>query len=759
MANLQFWYNAVNGFLKLVQPNTIDHLINRLQLASPNPPEFNILKDYPIFVHYGMGYLVCAAIGLLLFLFMPLIGCCLCCCRTCCNNCGGRVKEPKDTDKCRRVTYGVITLVLTFIAFFSIVCGFLANSALGTQTKHPGGSMEKISDSFTLMNYYKNDAIDQLEGGLFTPLNDTRDSVIAVLNAVPESASGALADKSNASQPLMSLLNFVNNMGNLSDGYVVINETKFKLISMGNQLNESLTTIVSNITRATGNCSTFIALETCERVKENAHNLTLGSDFEIPDRVQPAITALETANSSGLPTLVLDAVGEFNKISENIHNNSAKNLDQVRNQMNSLSDRVRENFKKISNPIKSTDLGKYGKIFMDNAELVKRIGDIRYLVIAGLTALIFIIVALNLFGVFFGGICKLPRDDDSTCCTSNRGADMLLAAVGLTFVFYWIWILITMSTFLLGGLARNEACRYLLNSPEVQNKIGEIDQIVGKLLNTNQTISLRNITRNCEEDKSLYTALNLQSFGINIDELLNLRQYGIDTELERIRNITIDIGDVGLLSPQMNITMIALGRGLEQVKMSTYYAELDKGILNLENTTKYITDLDTIGLKDEAEALRSQTADIENERKILKKNVDFVDTLVKSAPMSKLANDLKMSEFILNATGNSILKGIMNQTALALWNILNGVTRNISSNVREDIGRCRPAYVAVVQLIDVSCKGVVDSLNGIWFSHGACIILFLPTMIFTLKLVGLFRKRGNGHKVGHKDAIAMDVIT
>lgn len=62
---------------------------------------------------YEMGFLVCAAIGLLFILLMPLGGLCFCCCR-CCGRCGGRKYQKQDQRMgCRRRALWTTLLLLS----------------------------------------------------------------------------------------------------------------------------------------------------------------------------------------------------------------------------------------------------------------------------------------------------------------------------------------------------------------------------------------------------------------------------------------------------------------------------------------------------------------------------------------------------------------------------------------------------------------------------------------------------------------------
>ncbi|NXU06867.1 PRM1A protein, partial [Buphagus erythrorhynchus] len=66
-----------HGFLRLVQPNPLPiELINFEQPQSTFSRE-----DIQELLLYELGFLVCAAIGVLFVILVPLVGCCFCCCR------------------------------------------------------------------------------------------------------------------------------------------------------------------------------------------------------------------------------------------------------------------------------------------------------------------------------------------------------------------------------------------------------------------------------------------------------------------------------------------------------------------------------------------------------------------------------------------------------------------------------------------------------------------------------------------------------
>ncbi|NXD14722.1 PRM1A protein, partial [Nothocercus nigrocapillus] len=67
----------VHGFLRLVQPHALPAGGCLLPWGESGRHANTLLG----LLVYELGFLVCAAIGLLFIILVPLLGCCFCCCR------------------------------------------------------------------------------------------------------------------------------------------------------------------------------------------------------------------------------------------------------------------------------------------------------------------------------------------------------------------------------------------------------------------------------------------------------------------------------------------------------------------------------------------------------------------------------------------------------------------------------------------------------------------------------------------------------
>lgn len=77
--------------------------------VSQGPP-FRLLA--PQIIHYELGIIICAVLGLLFIILMPLVGFCFGLCRSC-NKCGGEMHQrQKRNGTCLRKYFAVSLLVI-----------------------------------------------------------------------------------------------------------------------------------------------------------------------------------------------------------------------------------------------------------------------------------------------------------------------------------------------------------------------------------------------------------------------------------------------------------------------------------------------------------------------------------------------------------------------------------------------------------------------------------------------------------------------
>lgn len=60
--------------------------------------------------------------------------------------------------------------------------------------------------------------------------------------------------------------------------------------------------------------------------------------------------------------------------------------------------------------------------------------------------------------------------------------------------------------------------------------------------------------------------------------------------------------------------------------------------------------------------------------------------------------------------------------------------------ITQQVGRCGPVAGAVDSAEVILCSYIVESLNAFWFSLGWCLIFFIPSIIFSIKLAKYYMR-------------------
>ena len=134
-----------------------------------------------------------------------------------------------------------------------------------------------------------------------------------------------------------------------------------------------------------------------------------------------------------------------------------------------------------------------------------------YYSIIGLASLICVIICTNLVGIFHA-LCPRPIEDEPCMnCSRAQGARWLLASSGLTFVGYWLFILIVMATFAAGGLLYTEMCRSVVyyNDPNSAKVLNVYDKLLNESLDLEIEFFMFDTYSTCAGDESLYTAFKV----------------------------------------------------------------------------------------------------------------------------------------------------------------------------------------------------------------------------------------------------------
>uniref|UniRef100_A0A3B4VL67 Prominin 2 n=1 Tax=Seriola dumerili TaxID=41447 RepID=A0A3B4VL67_SERDU len=378
---------------------------------------------------------------------------------------------------------------------------------------------------------------------------------------------------------------------------------------------------------------------------------------------------------------------------------------------------------------------------------VERAENIRWALCVALCCVVLLVVVCNLLGLVLGPAGLKPKADPTKrSCTADCGGTFLMMGAGVSFFFSWLFMIVVLLLFLLGGNVYTLLCRpwnngQLLKFIDSPGLIPGIDQTWG-CTNHLDLISLDvNVSRDCEDNKSLWTTLHLYE-EIDLGEFLNVSKY-TEQIRQQFEDTDITLSAITLLSPEVKKQLSSFSadaQSFDSTAITQQVGVIHGGYTYLCMCFHTNTDIQ----KD----LQTQASDLRQ----IQTSIDttIIPQVVSSFPYLGCHLSL-LSSFWISFFFPCRRKFLDCQlgyfVAYAEWANL---------TITQQVGRCRPVAGALDSLETIVCLRVVESLNAFWFSLGWCLIFFIPSIIFSIKLAKYYRKMK--HSDVFEDHIIMNHI-
>ncbi|GCB78322.1 hypothetical protein scyTo_0017727 [Scyliorhinus torazame] len=358
-----------------------------------------LLKDQSVeplkVVKYEAGYLVSFIIGVLFFIFMPLVGLFFCCCR-CCNNCGGQVKERTGSTDCQRNTLAIFLLMTTLIILAGVACAFTANQKV---TDAMESSVVAIQETITNVTLYVGGvvkAIPKIADQFSVPKNRTLTDLDDLNKTLGFTIQDALAP--TISPVLAMVMQRIQDFSTVKANVVTVHSTQASLLETQRQLADNLTKLRGeiNATLRDGDCVG------CESFQSAVNNLELSVNYTEPPEFQAVFATFDGISQKNL----MDSLQKTIKEDILQFTQSVTFIDQLKN---------------VTNVLNSSQV--------DNATAsVKEYDYYRWIVGIVLCCIILLIIACNFLGLGFGTTGIATRNDSyGTNGCSLSGANFLMA--------------------------------------------------------------------------------------------------------------------------------------------------------------------------------------------------------------------------------------------------------------------------------------------------------------------------------------------
>uniref|UniRef100_A0A672R8D6 Prominin-1-A-like n=1 Tax=Sinocyclocheilus grahami TaxID=75366 RepID=A0A672R8D6_SINGR len=624
---------------------------------------------------FPKGFLVCVAIGILYIVLMPLIGLIFACCR-CCGNCGGRMQQKQTTNiHCKRRSFYLATFLITVLILAGNVCMFLSSTNTSETVMR---SPTELTDILENVKGYLNTISKQIEQ-VESESNVTVDTVKSNLNG---SLLGKLI-QNGLKGPLDPALNSITEIAQ------VINSTSHELL----KLNKTLELLKPKVDVLKANLSA---------VRQRINNTLHMPDCVNCTSQRPELDKLSLEGSLDVMTLCL--------VSFTV---ALLQLETLKTKISGVTkDLPLDVLKTISAPL--TDVQKSIKAFSPDIERSSKISRAVGLV---LSCLILLVVICNFLGLLLGVAGQNSKDNPiERSGTSNCGGIFFMAGVGFSFLVSWIFMLVVLILFIVGGNTYTLVCKPWQNKELIQiiDTPGLIPGFnLSRSLNLNTNLNIANVYSDCQKNKPLWTTFHLNKI-FDLNSKLNVSQ--------TFDGVQINIANITILSPKVKSQLNNFSNSASSMNFSNITQQVHYILHSQKHTSIYCL-MDQIHFFCVFQSNQAIKDELHGEAKDLRD----IQTDITSNIMPLL---LLYASFLQESRAFIDCQLKIFQTFIQWTN----------QTITERVGRCGPAAAAVDRSEELICKHLVESLNAFWLSLGWCMMFLIPSIIFSVKLAKYYRR-------------------
>uniref|UniRef100_A0AAX7VK07 Prominin 2 n=1 Tax=Astatotilapia calliptera TaxID=8154 RepID=A0AAX7VK07_ASTCA len=677
-----FMSAIVQSFLHTVEPNAFSS-VKEFQRGLPDQAT---IKE--ILVH-KVGFLVCIAIGILYIVLMPIVGFFLACCR-CCGNCGGKMYQEQSSSihRCRKTLYWC-AFATTIIILAGNVCMFRSNEAFKVSVdKGPGeliNTIENINTFFTNVPEQINSVVDKS--------NKTVDEVKKNLKGRKKELTMKEQRNNYCTTKLLQYISHPSEIQNTSRQLKTLNSSLVQLQSSADRVQANITAVKNSINQTLSDSR----CQNCTTLSQVLQSLTVDTTIDTRG-LSKFQSAVDKANQADLTSQInkyfQNIPQTVNNETNNIVQSSTKQLDSIQAQISQFKNYFPVSaLTDVSRTLNTTQT-EIKNILpqINNAEFI------RWSVCVTLCCVVLLVVVCNVLGLVLGPLGLKPKEDPmKRSCTANCGGIFLMMSAGFSFLFSWLFMIVVIILFLVGENVYTLVCRPWNNG-----------QLL-KLVDSSGLIPLPQIT--------LSSGMKMN---ISISDIYRYVMPDIHVPCIKTANyISTEAKkfDFTAIMQQMNaISSINLNTTANNLN-SLADAQPDPDIKQQ--------------FKNEANIVRMIQADIDTNIK---------PQLVSSGTVEEVLSNVQAAQDFLKTNATRIVKNESKTFLDCQLHYFIAYTDWAKLMITQQVGRCGPVAGALDSVDVIVCAYMVESLNAFWFSLGWCIMFFIPSIIFSIKLAKYYRR-------------------
>ncbi|XP_029702691.1 prominin-1-A isoform X5 [Takifugu rubripes] len=771
-------FQLVQGFLHIVQPNAFPQdLIVKLAkdkfgaLQTEYQKPENIVLTLQA-IYYEIGFLVCAAVGLLFAILLPVVGLFFCMCR-CCDNCGGEMhqRQRKNAD-CRRGLLGTLLFSTSLVITIGVLCAYAANQNLSSQVKN---IRRYVNSNMRDLHTFANDTPMQIDY-LISQYATAKNKVIYDLNNIGPLLGGRIHDQldKEVHAALDGALNMAAAMRetkealeNSSMGLEVLQEGTGKL-----GFNLSLVRTSINRTLSDPGChdekSDATTAQLCRNIRQSLSQLQISANFTRLPNVNSQLERMKAVLKMDLSIIVQKGFSSLNDTPHMVTEQTRSVVENVQTLMDDIGKNI-SSFSKIF-PVQSC-LSNF-TIFIshvhakieDHYPEIDRMDFYRWIGCITLCCMVVLVLAFNYLGLLCGTLGYDKHASPTTRgCISNTGGTMLIAGVGISFIFSWVLMGLVTIIFLAGGNMEKLVCEpfhtkevfkvvdtpYLVH-PDWKNFIP------GYLYNdSDMELTAESFYSTCKDNRGIYSALRLDKV-FNVSSFLNITMFTKDV-VARLNSVKIDLRGIILLEAEGKQNLLDFSEaGLLEINYADYLEEVNKGVtvvdlLSFARELEAQTDLMPRGglqmaLKGHAGTLRQihsqQIIPMEQAMSALNQSMRYLERTASDLPNKVLAviEAIEAAQYLISHNATHLINQETAKFTATIVGYFHQYIEWVKTALAMEVAPCKPFSNMIDTVEIVTCSFLVDSMNTFWMGLGCSTLLLLPSIILAVKLAKFYRR-------------------
>ncbi|XP_051784222.1 prominin-1-A-like isoform X5 [Erpetoichthys calabaricus] len=786
-------FHMVHAFLYVVQPNPFPRdLITsvaqqrygdvRQQYQKPE----NVVLTLKA-IYYELGFIICASLGILFILIVPVVGLFFCLCR-CCDNCGGEMHQrQKKNAECQRGCFVTFLFVTSVMIFAGVLCAYVANQNLSSELK---GVRHLVNSNFRDLHMLLNHTPAQIEY-MVSQYTIARSKIVSDLDNIGPLLGNRIHEQlaKDVFPALDGALNMAGTMRETKESLENVNSSLEVLREANKDLQQKLSNVQANLRNTLNDpaCSAPNVSRTCSSIRNSLVQLSINANFNgLPD-VNTQLSNVKKVLKTDLSNIVQKGYSMFNDTPNIVKNQTKSIIAGVKTMLDSIGANITALTKQyhIQNLLDNLALNlSYSQSYVqDYFALIDQYDFYRWLGCLVMCCLVALILAFNFLGILCG-YCGYDKHASPTTrgCISNTGGNLLMAGAGFSFIFSWLLMSIVVITFTIGGNFEklvcepfhNKALFKVIDTPYLINPVWK-NFLPGFLYQDPEiNLTFESLYSECKQNNGVYGALQLEHI-FNVSKFLNTSIYTKNV-LDMLGNINVNMSAVILLEDAGRQNLINFTQtGIGSINYPAYLAEINKGITKVD-LLSFANDLEAQAdqlakgalenaLKGHASNIRSihsqQVIPMEQAMRTLSQNIQFLQRTASDLPtkVNDVLSSIAAAQYLVSQNATYVIiqetENYMDVIVSYFIQYLNWVKNSLSF----EVATCKP-IANVVDTADIFiCNFVVDSLNTFWFGLGCSTVFLIPSIVISVKLAKFYRRMDTEDVYDDNETITMKTIT